>query len=94
MAFPEDQRDHPDSQALGDIMMQLMEKRNRRNGIVGADELQRWSPTVANFLSDTMSAPAKELAQVSLSLHCYKNVSDLHSTNFSRMDGGRRISYH
>lgn len=75
-------------------MMQLIEKRNRRNGTVGADDLRRWSPTVARFLSDTTSTPAKELAQVSLSLHCYKHVSDLHSTNFSKMDGGRRISSH
>ena len=75
-------------------MMQLTEKRNRRNGTVGADELHRWSPTVANFLSDTTSAPAKELAQVSLSLHRYKHVPDLHSTNFSRTDGGRKISSH
>ena len=75
-------------------MMQLMEKRNRRNGTVGVDELHCWSQTVVSFLSDTTSASAKELAQVSLNLLCYKHVSDLHSTNFSRMDGGRRISSH
>ena len=47
-------------------MIQLVEKRSRRNGTVGADELHRWSRTVAGFLSDTTSALAKELAQVSL----------------------------
>jgi len=57
-ASPEDRRDRSDSQALGDIMMQLMEKRDRRNGTIGADDLHRWSPTVAGFLSETMSAPA------------------------------------
>lgn len=47
-------------------MMQLVEKRSRRNRTVSVDELHRWSPDVASFLSDTTSASAKELAQVSL----------------------------
>lgn len=93
-ATPEDRRDHPDSQALGDIMMQLIEKRNRRNGTIGADDLYRWSPTVAGFLSETMSASAKELAQVSLNLRCYEHVPDLYSMRSSRANGGRRISSH
>ena len=75
-------------------MMQLMEKRNRRNGTVGADDLHRWSPTVAGFLSETTSASAKELARVSLNLHCYVHVSDLYSMRSSRTNGGRRISSH
>ena len=75
-------------------MMQLMEKRKRRNGTIGAGDLHRWSPTVAGFLSDTMSASAKELAQVSLNPSFYEHVSDLYSTHSSRMDGGRRISSH
>lgn len=75
-------------------MIQLMEKRNRRNGIIGPDDLHRWSPTVAGFLSETMSTCAKELAQVSLSLHCSEYVSNLYSMHSSRTDGGRRISSH
>lgn len=49
-------------------MMQLMEKRKRRNGTIGADDLHRWSRTAAGFLFDTLSASAKELAQMSSSL--------------------------
>jgi len=46
-------------------MMQLMEKRSRRNETVSADDLNRWHPAVAGFLSDILSASAKELTQVS-----------------------------
>ena len=46
-------------------MMQLMEKRKRHNDSVSAIELHRWAPTVAGFLSETISTSAKELAQVS-----------------------------
>ena len=52
-------------QALGDIVMQLMEKRKKRNEVIGASDLDRWSPTVVDFLSETMSASAKDLTQVS-----------------------------
>lgn len=52
-------------QALGDIVMQLMEKRKKRNEVIGPSDLNRWSPTVADFLSETMSASAKDLTQVS-----------------------------
>ena len=45
--------------------MQLMEKRKKRNEVIGAGDLNRWSPTVADFLSETMSASAKDLTQVS-----------------------------
>ena len=72
-------------------MMQLMEKRKRRNRTIGADDLHRWSPTVAGFLSETVSSPAKELALVGLSLHCYEPVSNLYSIHSSRIVGGRRI---
>lgn len=48
-------------------MMQLTEKRRRHDDSVGADELHRWGPTVADFLSETLSASAAELAQLSLS---------------------------
>lgn len=75
-------------------MMQLMEKCNRRNGSIGAGDLHRWSPTVAGFLSETMSASAKELARVSLGLLCHMHVSNLYSMHSFRMDGGRRISSH
>lgn len=51
--------------ALGNIMMQLIEKRSRGNGLVSASDLPRWSPTVINFLSNTTSASAQELALVS-----------------------------
>ncbi len=44
-----------------------MEKRQRRGDSVGANELHRWGPTAADFLSETLSASAAELAQVSLS---------------------------
>lgn len=47
--------------------MQLTEKRQRHDDSVGANELHRWDPTVADFLSETLSASAAELAQVSLS---------------------------
>lgn len=39
-----------------------MEKRSRRNETVSVDDLNRWHPAVAGFLSDTLSASAKELA--------------------------------
>jgi hypothetical protein len=45
--------------------MQLTEKRKRHDNYVSANELHRWSPTVADFLSETISASAKGLAQVS-----------------------------
>lgn len=48
-------------------MMQLMEKRKRHDNSVGANVLHRWGPTVANFLSETLCASAKELMQVSWS---------------------------
>ena len=45
--------------------MQLMEKRKKRNEVIGASDLDRWSSTVVDFLSETMSASAKDLTQVS-----------------------------
>lgn len=38
-ASAQDKRVHPGSQALGDIMVQLMEKRNRRNRTIDAADL-------------------------------------------------------
>ena len=52
-------------QALEDIMMQLIEKHSRGKGLVSASNLPHWSSTIANFLLNTMSASAKELALVS-----------------------------
>lgn len=66
-ASPEDRHKHPDVQALGNVMMQVMEKRQRHDDCVGATELHRWAPTVADFLSETLSTSAEELAQVCLS---------------------------
>ena len=53
-------------QTLGDIVMQLMERRKKRNEVISAGDLNRRSPMVADLLSKTMSASGKDLTQVRL----------------------------
>ena len=52
---------HPDVQAVEDVMMQLLDKREGAE----ANDLRRWSSTAEDFTSKITSASAKELLQVS-----------------------------
>ena len=60
-----DKMDHPDVQAVGDIMMQLVEKRRKDKGPIEANDLHRWSSTAQGFWSKIPSASAEKLLQVS-----------------------------
>jgi hypothetical protein len=62
----EDEPDRRDVQALGDMMMQLLEKRRKNGALIDVASLRCGSPTVAEFLLITTSASIKELAQVCL----------------------------
>ena len=73
-ASPHDRRAHPDVRALGDIMMQLMEKRKRRDEPVDANDLRCRSAMVADFVSRTMFASAQQLAAVSLNMNLKLNL--------------------
>lgn len=64
-------------------MMQLMEKRRKRNGTIDAGDFHRWSPMVADFLSETMSASAKELTQVS-SIYIAKSKALINTARISQ----------
>lgn len=57
----ETKRGHPDVQAVEDVMMQLLEKRERGE----ANDLRRWSSTAEEFSSKITSASVEELFQVS-----------------------------
>jgi hypothetical protein len=57
----ETKRGHLDVQAVEDVMMQLLKKRERGE----ANDLRRWSSTAEEFLSKITSASAEELLQVS-----------------------------
>jgi tRNA A-37 threonylcarbamoyl transferase component Bud32 len=63
-----DNINHPDVQAVEDIMMQLLEKRRKSDKAIGANDLRRWSSTAKGFLSKIKSASAEKLLQVSLNL--------------------------
>ena len=52
---------YPDVQAVEDVMMQLLKKREGAE----ANDLRRWSSTAEEFLSKITSASAEELLQVS-----------------------------
>jgi hypothetical protein len=65
IASLKDKRDQSDVQILEDIMMQLMKKRSRGKESISAIDLSRWSSTIASFLSETTSASAEKLTQVS-----------------------------
>ena len=54
-------RGHPDVQAVEDVMIQLLGKREGPE----ANDLRRWSSTAKEFLSKITSASAEELLQVS-----------------------------
>ncbi len=63
-----DRLNHPDVQAVEDIMIQLLEKRRKSDKAIGANESRRWSSTAKGFLSKIESASAEKLLQVSLIL--------------------------
>lgn len=88
-ASSEDRRDHPDVQALGDIVMQLMEKRKKRNEVIGASDLDRWSPTVVDFLSETMSASAKDLTQHPFLVNGWRKEDLLSLISFAQISSRR-----
>ena len=54
-------RGHPDVQAVEDVMMQLLAKREGGE----ANDLRLWSSTVEEFSSKITSSSAEELLQVS-----------------------------
>ena len=59
-----DKMDHPDVQAVEDIMMQLLEKRRKGKDPIKANDLHRWSPTAKEFWSKISSASAEKLLEV------------------------------
>ena len=67
--------DHPDVQAVEEIMMQLLESRRKGKNPVKANDLRRWSSTAQGFWSKITSASADELLQVSLYLFDDDNPS-------------------
>lgn len=52
--------DHPDVQAVEDIMMQLLKKRRKVKGPIEANDLHRWSSTAQGFWSKIPSASVEK----------------------------------
>ena len=61
----EDNINHPDVQAVKDLMMQLLEKRRKSDKIIDANDLRHWFSTTKGFLSKIKSASAEKLLQIS-----------------------------
>ena len=84
----ETKRGHPDVQAVEDVLMQLLDKREGAN----ANDLRRWSSTAEEFSSKITSASAEELLQVSE----FGPTPDENNPNFQSMPfsmiGRRMIS--